>query len=353
MIDIIIPVYNTPIEDLNRCFESIQKQTYTKFNVYIIDDGSTKEIALYLDEYTKKNKKFKVKHKKNGGVSSARNYGLSQCKSEYLAFVDADDSIEKNFFEEAIKLIQKYNLDQVVGKIKVINQNEINNQATTDNKEFIIYEKNNLFDFMDKTISVYLNKNNFNLKDVATGRIYCKIYKRNNIDNLLFEEKLKLSEDTLFCIDSLNINSKIGVFDSYWYNYYQNEYSALHKKTTYEQIIQLENLIDELTKRKDKIKSNKLKNSFNLRIIDNYFYIFKKMIKLQVCDKEFEKCFKKKDNIINLKKTKYNKYTNYKLNVIIFYYYLVYVPYCIKLLSFKFFKCIIKFKTGGLNRSER
>ena len=76
MIDIIIPVYNTPIDDLERCLNSILIQTYNNYLVYIIDDGSNIETKTFLDNYATGKNNFIVKHIENGGVSNARNYGI-------------------------------------------------------------------------------------------------------------------------------------------------------------------------------------------------------------------------------------------------------------------------------------
>ena len=99
MIDIIIPVYNTPKIDLERCLNSIIKQTYRNYKVYIIDDGSNDITKNYLDDFVNNKNNFIAKHIKNKGVSNARNLGIDISNSKYITFVDADDTIEKNFLE--------------------------------------------------------------------------------------------------------------------------------------------------------------------------------------------------------------------------------------------------------------
>ena len=115
MIDIIIPVYNTPLNDLERCLNSILSQTFNDYKVYIIDDGSNNDTKEYLDNYAKGKNNFIVKHIENGGVSNARNMGIDISNSKYIAFVDADDSVEKAFLEEAYNIIENNNLDIVIG----------------------------------------------------------------------------------------------------------------------------------------------------------------------------------------------------------------------------------------------
>ena len=125
MIDIIIPVFNTPSSDLERCFKSILNQTANNYKVYIIDDGSDKETKIFLDEYVKDKDNFIVKHILNGGVSNARNIGMSISNSQYLTFIDADDTVENRFLEEAYNLINDNDLDIVIGGYNEIKDNNI------------------------------------------------------------------------------------------------------------------------------------------------------------------------------------------------------------------------------------
>ena len=114
MIDIIIPVYNTPIIDLKRCLDSINNQTYKNYKVYIIDDGSEDEVRYYLDNYIVDKNNFMVKHIKNSGVSNARNVGMKLSENKYIAFVDSDDTVEAKFLEEATIRTVPYVLSKYV-----------------------------------------------------------------------------------------------------------------------------------------------------------------------------------------------------------------------------------------------
>lgn len=89
-ISIIVPVYNTE-KYLHRCIDSILAQTYTDFELLLIDDGSKDNSGKICDEYAQKDARVRVFHKENGGVSSARNLGLDQAKGEWITFVDSDD----------------------------------------------------------------------------------------------------------------------------------------------------------------------------------------------------------------------------------------------------------------------
>lgn len=95
-ISVIVPVFNTE-KYLRLCVESILAQTYTNIEVLLIDDRSKDASGKICDEYALKDKRVKVFHKLNGGVSSARNFGLERATGKWITFVDSDDYIEKDY----------------------------------------------------------------------------------------------------------------------------------------------------------------------------------------------------------------------------------------------------------------
>ena len=98
LISVIIPVYNTE-SYIGVCLESLIKQTYTNFEVLLIDDGSTDNSGRICQEYTESDSRFHYYRKENGGVSSARNLGIEYSRGDYLTFVDSDDWVEEDFLE--------------------------------------------------------------------------------------------------------------------------------------------------------------------------------------------------------------------------------------------------------------
>lgn len=107
-ISVVVPIYNKE-KYLHRCINSILSQTFTDFELLLIDDGSTDNSGIICDKYAQENKCVRVFHKKNGGVSSARNMGLDKSKGEWITFVDSDDWIKpdylKNFLLNDAQLI--------------------------------------------------------------------------------------------------------------------------------------------------------------------------------------------------------------------------------------------------------
>lgn len=92
LVSVIVPVYNTE-EYLEYCLDSIISQTYKKLEIILIDDGSTDKSGEVCDKYRKRDKRIKVFHKENGGLSAARNFGLEHMQGEWVTFVDSDDYI--------------------------------------------------------------------------------------------------------------------------------------------------------------------------------------------------------------------------------------------------------------------
>lgn len=99
LVSLIVPVYNVE-PYLRRCLSSIISQTYKNLEIIIVDDGSTDNSGLICDEYALSDKRIKVIHKENGGLSSARNVGLGIATGEYIGFVDSDDYIDLSFVEK-------------------------------------------------------------------------------------------------------------------------------------------------------------------------------------------------------------------------------------------------------------
>lgn len=113
MISVIVPVYNVETY-LERCITSIVKQSFKDLEILLIDDGSTDNSGLICDKWAEKDKRIHVIHKKNGGLSEARNTGLDIYKGEYVCFVDSDDYLEIDILEELMCALEKNKADIAV-----------------------------------------------------------------------------------------------------------------------------------------------------------------------------------------------------------------------------------------------
>lgn len=125
-ISVVLPVYNVK-QYLDRCMESVLKQTYTNIEIILVDDGSTDGSSEVCDAYAKKDDRIVVIHKKNGGLSSARNAGTERATGEYITYIDSDDFVTETYVEYLYSLIEKYQTRMALCTHTVLNEggNEI------------------------------------------------------------------------------------------------------------------------------------------------------------------------------------------------------------------------------------
>ena len=109
-VSVIVPVYNVR-DYLEECINSIVSQTYKKLEIILIDDGSTDGSSDICDKYAVEDRRIKVIHKENGGLSDARNCGLDNMTGDFVLFVDGDDAIKKDMIEVLIGLIYQSESD--------------------------------------------------------------------------------------------------------------------------------------------------------------------------------------------------------------------------------------------------
>lgn len=122
-LSVILTVYNVE-KYLKRCIDSIIKQTYKDFELILVDDGSIDNSSKICDKFCKQDKRIKVIHKENGGVSSARNAGLDIAEGDYISFIDSDDYIEVDMFKKLIQIMIENNADIAQCNFKVVCKNE-------------------------------------------------------------------------------------------------------------------------------------------------------------------------------------------------------------------------------------
>ena len=112
VISVIVPIYRVE-EYLNQCIESIVNQTYQNLQIILVDDGSPDRCGEMCEEWARRDKRIEVLHKKNGGLSDARNAGLAIATGDCIAFVDSDDWIEPTMYEAMLSVLAKENADLV------------------------------------------------------------------------------------------------------------------------------------------------------------------------------------------------------------------------------------------------
>ena len=209
-VSIIVPVYKAE-KYLNRCIDSIIAQTFTDWELLLIDDGSPDRSGDICDEYAKKDIRIRVFHKKNGGVSSARNLGLYNVQGEYVAFVDSDDWIDVNTLNVCFSQIEIYDLD-------------ILQFSYTRNERKL----GNVLDFESHvcTLKDYINEKKLLL--CVWGTIFSvDVIKQNHIR---FNDKMKLAEDQLFVLSCMELSKRIMRIPNILYYYYDNPCSATNNE---------------------------------------------------------------------------------------------------------------------------
>ena len=112
LLSIIVPIYNVE-QYVDKCIQSILNQTYQNLEIILVDDGATDRSGSIADSYAAKDKRIKVLHKENGGISDARNYGLDHVTGDYILFVDSDDFIENTMCERLFAVANSTNADMV------------------------------------------------------------------------------------------------------------------------------------------------------------------------------------------------------------------------------------------------
>ena len=213
MISVIVPVYNVKVY-LNRCIESIVRQSYEDLEIILVDDGSTDECGDMCDIWAKKDSRIKVVHKENGGLSDARNAGLKIAKGEYIGFVDSDDWIEPDMYQDLLSAIKSENAELAVTGIKRIYDNGYKREQFVCDKPYVLNE--------DKIIQAYL------LQGIFSTAAWDKLYKKSLFDNRSFPVG-KQFEDAPVIFDILCSIQKLVVVGKPQYNYFQRADSITGK----------------------------------------------------------------------------------------------------------------------------
>lgn len=209
LLSIIIPIYNTE-KYLPKCLNSILAQTYANWEAILIDDGSPDNCGKICDEYAAKDKRFKVIHQKNGGVSVARQTGLNNSIGDYIIHCDPDDWIEPTMLEEMLDHAISNNADMVICDYIIEKDGEIE------------YSKQNLPEAPDakEIISKIINEQ-------LHGSLCNKLVRRECCHSLAFHPtNVYLAEDELFNIRLLAKNIKVTYLPKAFYHYKMDNISS-------------------------------------------------------------------------------------------------------------------------------
>ncbi|SES09940.1 glycosyltransferase [Salipaludibacillus aurantiacus] len=208
-ISIIVPVYKVE-PYIRKCINSILDQTFTEFELILINDGSPDNCGKICDEYSKSDERIKVVHKKNGGLSSARNAGLEIAQGDYVGFVDSDDWIEPGMYELLYKMCKE-------------NKCEIGNCSS------IVHYKTKTL--VNGGHSLLIHNKSEAMRAMLESELYdevvwTKLIKREILENIRFKEGI-IHEDTDFTYQVINKSNQVCTIGEPLYHYIKRENSTM------------------------------------------------------------------------------------------------------------------------------
>ncbi len=225
-VSIIVPVYNSE-KYLKKCIESIQKQTLKDMQIILINDGSTDNSLSICKEYQKRDNRIEVIDKANMGVSSARNTGIEAAIGEYIGFVDADDWIEPEMYENMYHQVKQMQADVCMCNY-VVENNRGSTPVLLELKQNLLQRNEIINDIIANMIAgPDLNSNS----QFIMGSVWRLLIKKEIIDsyNIRFQIGIPYMEDFLFCLQVLLKSNKVCIDEGTYYHYNNTNLSSATK----------------------------------------------------------------------------------------------------------------------------
>lgn len=306
-VSVIVPVYNGE-KTIERCIQSILKQTYKNISIIVVDDGSTDQTEKILKKFVD-NDKVTILHEKNSGASHARNVAIQKVKTDLISFVDSDDYVEVDFVKNMVEGLRVSNADMCITGINYIYGDKVKQSK---------YKKG------------IINKNNKNFWNTVLkangpmGFIWNKLWKTSIIrsNRIKFDENVIISEDLLFCVEYLFSIDSINIISNYDYNYYVKPNMSFQVSELYLKTLQKIKLIF-ASKDKD------LNDDVDVQISMGYINLIRKSYLEQ---KEINKITEFRMQAKKYgKKLIYSNYVSYKQKIA--YVLTLYFPSCVKIID--------------------
>lgn len=290
-VSVIVPVYNVE-KYLSDCIDSIMSQTFTDFELLLVDDGSTDSSGQICNKYAKIDARIKVFHKSNGGVSSARNFGLDKAEGEWICFCDSDDIIKSEYLSSMVNNIVTKNsliLSSYYGRggLKV----ELS-EGTVCGKEMV---------------KLFIEQ-----KWMFISAPYSKLYNRNiiKVNNICFPNNIYMGEDAIFILRYINVIDAITTVNAC--NYFvrtvtgslSSKYYSFQSEWTCYQIWRKELLY--FINRYGKIYDNPVKVVWATRVGSTFTRCIQ-------CLYKQERVLTLREQVKSLRKIPYKDYNEYKL----------------------------------------
>lgn len=272
-VSVVVPVYNAE-NYLDDCITSIQKQTFSDFELILIDDGSTDNSGKICDNYAENDNRIIVKHISNSGVSVVRNIAIEMISGKYVTFCDSDDTYDPDLLMDSISTIEKYQVDCVSFKMKRI---LLSGEIEKNN-----YWASGYYEFPSKSERIDYIINNF-LRYAhgwsMSNHIFCTdIIKNNNIK--VCTSCKNYAEDLGFVCEYLMHTKNIYCMDNAYYNYYERVGSMMSQSKNVIKLDSMNEITKHLYNRFEKIfNTTAEKNAYSVIF---YVIMYKQYEKLMV-----------------------------------------------------------------------
>lgn len=215
LISVIVPIYK--VEDyLDRCIKSIVEQTYSNLEIILVDDGSPDQCPKLCDEWATKDQRIKVIHKKNGGLSDARNAGMKVMTGDYISYIDSDDWIAKDMYERMLEYIKKEQAD-ICECDFVRTSRKVKNTSKKQDEQIISLDK-------EKALQAVV-------EEKIQPVVWNKLYRKEIVNTLCFEVG-KYNEDEFFTYKAIEKADKIVKISYVGYYYFFREDSIINEAYT-------------------------------------------------------------------------------------------------------------------------
>lgn len=221
LLSVIIPIYNAE-NYLEKCLDSVINQSYKKLEIILINDGSTDNSGVICDEYLKNDKRIQVYHRKNHGLVETRKFGLKKSQGEFVTFVDSDDWIDFDMYEEMLNKIDEKIPDIISSGI--IFEPFGNTEIDIPSEGY--YEK----DEIQNKILPYMMFDRRKKRRGITGSVCNKIFSKKLLGDFIYtiNQEITYGEDALITYPAFVKVERVIILNQAWYHYRVNENSMTH-----------------------------------------------------------------------------------------------------------------------------
>lgn len=228
MISVILPIYNIETGYLETCLGSLRNQSYSKFEVLMVDDGSNAYVHDVCEKFADQDARFFYIRQDNAGVCVARNNGMDRAKGEYICFIDPDDWIDENYLDVLYNSITENDADiALVDSLVHYAKRAVENHFLDTGKTVLSGESKNklLYQLFSRTICDYYPP------EIPAGTVWAKIFRADFLkqNEIRFLPGLRRLEDVLFCMDAYEKAKRIAYQPDCLYHYRVSQASVSHR----------------------------------------------------------------------------------------------------------------------------